>query len=116
MLNDLFRRVIGSPATRLIKKMQPAVVRINELEPKYRALALPYPQGLLDRDLVVGVQDRLDRPVDRGRPGQLDGRGGIRHLLHEDENLHGRNDYPCRKAHMQTECGRETMLEWEDKT
>ncbi len=38
MLNDLFRRVIGSPATRLIKKMQPAVVRINELEPKYRAL------------------------------------------------------------------------------
>ena len=39
MLNDLIRRVIGSPASRLIKKMQPAVVRINELEPKYRALS-----------------------------------------------------------------------------
>ena len=38
MITDLIRRVIGSPAERLIKKMQPNVVRINDLEARFKPM------------------------------------------------------------------------------
>ena len=55
MITDLIRRVIGSPADRLIKKMQPTVARINELESRYIAMS--------DEDLrgcTAGFRQRLD--------------------------------------------------------
>ncbi len=55
MITDLIRRVIGSPADRLIKKMQPTVVRINELESRYTAMS--------DADLrgcTAGFRQRID--------------------------------------------------------
>ncbi len=39
MITDLIRRVIGSPADRLIRKMQPTVARINELESRYTPMS-----------------------------------------------------------------------------
>ena len=58
MITDLIRRVIGSPADRLIKKMQPTVVRINELESRYTAMS--------DADLrgcTSGFRQRIDNGV-----------------------------------------------------
>ncbi len=39
MINDLIRRVIGSPAERLVRRMQPTVARINALESTYKPMS-----------------------------------------------------------------------------
>ena len=38
-LDTVFRRVFGTRADRMIKKMGPTVARINALEPEYKALS-----------------------------------------------------------------------------
>ncbi|GDX78571.1 protein translocase subunit SecA [Deltaproteobacteria bacterium] len=59
MITDLIRRVIGSPADRLIKKMQPNVVRINGLESRYKPMS--------DEDLRACTADFKQR-IENGQP------------------------------------------------
>ena len=53
------------------------------------------PEGLLERELVVGGDDPGDAGlVDRSRVApDLDLRGGVRHLLHQDEHLHASGSF-----------------------
>ena len=59
MLNDLIRRVIGSPADRLIKKMQPNVARINELEARYKPMS---------DEALRGCTAEFRQQLDNGKP------------------------------------------------